>query len=68
MSLRHAAEKRPVLPDAKYGDSILGKFMNCVMYAGRKTTAESIVYGGFDLIEKRGGKMRAEFFIKLLRM
>lgn len=51
MSRRHRAEKREVLPDAKYGDVILTKFMNYVMIAGKKGTAERIVYGAFDLIE-----------------
>ena len=54
MSRRHAAEKREVLPDAKFGDKVLTKFMNSLMYDGKKSTAESIVYGAFDLIESRG--------------
>ena len=44
MSRRHSAEKRPVLPDAKFGDQVLTKFMNCLMYDGKKSTAERIVY------------------------
>jgi small subunit ribosomal protein S7 len=51
MSRRHRAEKREVLPDPKYGNVILTKFMNSVMVAGKKSTAERIVYGAFDLIE-----------------
>ena len=51
MSRRHRAEKREVLPDPKYGDLILTKFMNSIMIAGKKSTAERIVYGAFDLIE-----------------
>ncbi len=51
MSRRHRAEKREVLPDAKYGDLILTKFMNYVMLDGKKSTAERIVYGAFELIE-----------------
>ncbi len=51
MSRRHRAEKREVLPDAKYGDVILTKFMNSIMLSGKKNTAERIVYGAFDLIE-----------------
>jgi len=53
MSRRHKAEKREVIPDAKYGDVILAKFMNSIMYDGKKSAAEAIVYGAFDLIEQR---------------
>jgi small subunit ribosomal protein S7 len=55
MSRRRAAVKREVLPDAKFGDKVLTKFMNCLMYQGKKSTAESIVYGAFDRISKRAG-------------
>src|SRR6201996_5021989 len=51
MSRRHRAEKREIIPDAKYGDVVLTKFMNSIMYAGKKSVAESIVYGAFDMIE-----------------
>jgi small subunit ribosomal protein S7 len=57
MSRRHRAEKREVIPDAKFGDVILAKFMNSIMYDGKKSNAESIVYGAFDVIE---GKLRSE--------
>ncbi len=50
MSRRHAAEKRPVLPDAKFGDALVGKFMNCLMFHGKKSVAESIVYGALDRV------------------
>ena len=53
MSRRHRAEKREIIPDPKYGDLILSKFMNSVMRAGKKSVAENIVYGAFDLIETR---------------
>ena len=53
MSRRHAAEKREVLPDPKFGNIIVTKFMNSVMYAGKKSVAEGIVYGAFDLIEAK---------------
>ncbi|NEW85950.1 MULTISPECIES: 30S ribosomal protein S7 [Rhodopseudomonas] len=53
MSRRHAAEKREVLPDPKFGNIIVTKFMNSVMYAGKKSVAESIVYGAFDIIEAK---------------
>jgi small subunit ribosomal protein S7 len=57
MSRRHSAEKREVIPDAKFGDVILTKFMNSIMYDGKKSVAETIVYDAFDIIEK---KTRAE--------
>ncbi|MDP2357056.1 MAG: 30S ribosomal protein S7 [Beijerinckiaceae bacterium] len=53
MSRRHRAEKREVIPDAKYGDVILAKFMNSIMYEGKKSVAEQIVYGAFDAIETK---------------
>jgi small subunit ribosomal protein S7 len=54
MSRRHSAEKREILPDPKFGDTIVSKFMNCLMYAGKKSVAEGIVYGAFDRIAERG--------------
>jgi small subunit ribosomal protein S7 len=53
MSRRHSAEKREILPDPKFGNAVVTKFMNSVMYAGKKSVAESIVYGAFDLIENK---------------
>jgi len=53
MSRRHKAEKREVIPDAKFGDVILAKFMNSIMYDGKKSSAEAIVYGAFDIIEQK---------------
>ncbi len=53
MSRRHRAEKREVLPDAKFGDIVLTKFMNSLMRDGKKSTAEGIVYGAFDIIEQK---------------
>jgi small subunit ribosomal protein S7 len=53
MSRRHAAEKRQVLPDAKYGDLVVTKFMNCLMYQGKKSAAEGIVYGAMSQVEKK---------------
>ena len=51
MSRRHAAERREVLPDAKFGDAVVSRFMNVLMYAGKKSAAETIVYGAFDRIK-----------------
>ncbi|CEJ13276.1 30S ribosomal protein S7 [Phreatobacter sp. AB_2022a] len=53
MSRRHRAEKREIIPDAKYGNVVLTKFMNSVMYEGKKSVAEQIVYGAFDVIEAK---------------
>ena len=53
MSRRHAAEKREILPDAKYGDRVLTKFMNNRMLDGKKSVAESIVYGALDRVQTR---------------
>ena len=53
MSRRHAAEKREVLPDAKFGDLVITKFINSLMYAGKKSTAETIVYGALTQVEKK---------------
>ena len=57
MSRRHSAEKREVIPDAKYGDVVLAKFMNSIMHDGKKSVAESIVYGALDSVER---KLRTE--------
>ena len=53
MSRRHSAEAREVIPDAKFGDIVITKFMNSLMYAGKKSAAETIVYGAFDIIAKK---------------
>src|SRR5665213_3293065 len=55
MSRRHRAEKREILPDPKFGNAVVTKFMNSVMHAGKKSVAENIVYGALDIIE---GKTR----------
>jgi small subunit ribosomal protein S7 len=62
MSRRHAAEKREVLPDAKYGDVVLTKFMNSLMRDGMKSVAEGIVYGALDKIEKKSGQDGLKMF------
>ena len=56
MPRRRAAEKREVLPDAKFGDLVLTKFINNIMYNGKKSIAERIVYGALDTISKRSGQ------------
>ncbi len=56
MSRRRAAEKRDVLPDAKYGDQVVTKFINSLMYAGKKSVAERTLYGAFDRIQEKTGQ------------
>ena len=53
MSRRHKADKREILPDPKFGNIVVTKFMNSVMHAGKKSAAETIVYGAFDMIESK---------------
>ena len=53
MSRRHRAEKREIIPDPKFHDIVVAKFMNSVMYEGKKSVAENIVYGAFDIIEAK---------------
>jgi small subunit ribosomal protein S7 len=55
MSRRHRADKREILPDPKFANVVVTKFMNSVMHAGKKSVAENIVYGALDIIE---GKTR----------
>ena len=55
MSRRHAAEKREILPDPKYGDLTLSRFINKVMEEGKKSVAEKIVYGALDAIANKKG-------------
>jgi small subunit ribosomal protein S7 len=66
MSRRHAAEKRLVLPDAKFGDQVLTKFMNNLMIDGKKSVAESIVYNALDRVEKRIKRSPIEVFREAL--
>src|SRR6266481_1083032 len=53
MSRRHSAEKREIMPDPKFGNAVVTKFMNSIMHAGKKSVAEKIVYGALDIIEGR---------------
>jgi small subunit ribosomal protein S7 len=55
MSRRHSAAKREVLPDPKFGDLVLSRFMNVLMYDGKKSTAERIVYAAMDALKRRVG-------------
>jgi small subunit ribosomal protein S7 len=53
MSRRHAAEKRQILPDPKFKDLVLAKFTNSLMLDGKKSVAESILYGALDIVEQK---------------
>ncbi|SLN28557.1 30S ribosomal protein S7 [Pseudooctadecabacter jejudonensis] len=66
MSRRHAAEKRQILPDAKFGDKVLSKFMNNLMIDGKKSVAERIVYNAFDRVEDKLKKAPVEVFHEAL--
>ena len=62
MSRRHRAEKREVIPDPKFKDVVVSKFMSCLMYDGKRSLAESIVYGAFDQIESKSGSEPVKIF------
>ncbi len=66
MSRRHSAEKRQVLPDAKYGDRVLTKFMNNLMLDGKKSVAERIVYGALERVEGKLKRAPVEVFHEAL--
>ena len=66
MSRRHRAEKREVNPDPKYSDFVLSKFMNAIMKAGKKSTAERIVYGALDRVEERAKQDPVQMFHQAL--
>src|SRR5688572_19031136 len=66
MSRRHRAEKREVIPDPKYGDLVLTKFMNSLMYEGKKSVAEHIVYGALTRIEQRAKRDAIQLFHEAL--
>ncbi|HQS84749.1 MAG: 30S ribosomal protein S7 [Alphaproteobacteria bacterium 16-39-46] len=66
MSRRRAAEKREIFPDAKFGDFVLSKFMNSLMFDGKKSVAERIVYGALDVVEKKTSRSPVEVFHEAL--
>ena len=66
MSRRHAAEKREILPDAKFGDRVLSKFMNNLMIDGKKSVAEKIVYNALDRVESKIKRAPVEVFHEAL--
>jgi small subunit ribosomal protein S7 len=66
MARRRAAERREFLPDARYGDFVLAKFMNSLMYEGKKSIAERIVYGALMKIEQKAQKEGLKTFHEAL--
>jgi small subunit ribosomal protein S7 len=66
MPRRRVVAKREVIPDPKYGNTTLAKFMNHVMISGKKSVAESIVYGALTLVEERSNRDPIEVFDEAL--
>ncbi len=66
MSRRHSAVKRVVLPDAKYGDKVVTKFINNIMEHGKKAVAEKIVYSAFDILAQKTKQEALKVFFDAL--
>src|SRR3546814_13463052 len=66
MARRRRPEKREILPDPKFGDQVLSKFMNSVMVDGKKAVAENIVYGALDTVEARAKREPIQVFHEAL--
>ncbi len=66
MPRRAGVPKRDVLPDPKFNSKVVTKLINQVMYDGKKSTAEGIVYGAFDIVEKKLNQPAIDFFTKAL--
>jgi len=66
MARRRSSKKREFIPDPKFGDIIVSRFVNYIMRKGKKSTAEMIVYESFDLIEEKTGQKGIDVFKKAL--
>jgi len=66
MSRRFNAPKRQIIPDAKYGDQLVAKFVNSLMLGGKRSTAEKCLYGAFNIIEERYKEEPRDVFKKAL--
>ena len=66
MSRRFSAPKRQIIPDAKYGDQLVAKFVNSLMLGGKRSTAEKCLYGAFNIIEERFKEEPLDVFKKAL--
>ncbi len=67
MSRRHKADKREIIPDPKFGDQVLTKFMNSIMLGGKKSAAERIVYGALDQMEEKVKQNPIDLFHQALQ-
>ncbi|MFV9875266.1 MAG: 30S ribosomal protein S7 [Rickettsiales endosymbiont of Dermacentor nuttalli] len=67
MSRRRAAVRRVILPDAKFGNLILARFINCIMRCGKKSAAERIVYRALEIVEKKSKQNALEFFLEAIK-
>jgi len=66
MPRRREVEKRDILPDPKFNNKLVAKFVNSLLKRGKKSVAESILYGSFDIIEKRLKEQPVELFEKAI--
>jgi small subunit ribosomal protein S7 len=66
MSRRFSAPKRQIIPDAKFGDQLVAKFVNSLMVGGKRSTAEKCLYGAFNIIEERFKEEPLDVFKKAL--
>lgn len=66
MARRHVPEKRKIVPDPKYHDKVIAKFINGLMESGKKSTAERITYGAFDIIAQKLNDDPVKIFKKAL--
>lgn len=66
MSRKHTPETREVLPDPKFGDILVTKFINCMMYDGKKSTAEAIFYQALSVVEQKSGEEGLKVFKKAM--
>jgi small subunit ribosomal protein S7 len=66
MSRRHSAKKREVLPDPKFNNLVVAKFVNAIMESGKKSVAENIVYGAFEIVQSKSKMDPIAFFMEVL--
>ncbi len=66
MSRKHRAQTREVLPDPRFQDVVITKFLNCLMYDGKKAAAEKIFYGALDLVQEKTGEEGMKVFKKAM--
>jgi small subunit ribosomal protein S7 len=66
MSRRHSAKKRTILPDPKFKNEVVAKFVNAIMESGKKSVAERIVYGAFDIVQAKSKMDPIAFFMEVL--